>query len=1730
MLYDGTQNAVFYYTFGLSACSLVVCGMCKQATHVAGKTRRELAEYMYVHWRNDDLVFDDGRRAHESVFRPSKSEIEAFLKEELPHSDAKVVGRQQSVVICDTLINPSTLADPRLRFKQESLVVCLNCLCKKTLKQACCSPGESITVPAYVRNRCVPLVILPPTECSLIYERRSQLIGSRNPRTVSPIHHRLVVDHGSSSTIALLPGSTSPGNPANVQLAANPVQHGSSVRTNPVTLADLSADFLSELPETCRYDLESQKLTFIDENNPSKRLVIDMSRLLSPSLMSDKASPPPPRENKSCLGSNLVSMFFSRMLTLEEKMNSATISAPIDKSVGRELLLLRSASAFFESSAEKVSDFPRIELSIISKLPLYCDAARSVSVARGNDPMVISTSEFFETQSTRNRHALHLARVLNTYIKARLPGHMYLLKEIQKVEEANAMINALSNGNTPVKDWDLQRLPDVVKIFCLSLAKNKDEIISDVLKHFAFTLCSTSAEGENEIDDEDDPPVEQLDQQNVDEDSSNESVKISSPSQVKAVCGAVLSAFKRAALCDIHIEREAMKQQYFESQTLVTETCANVLAYVEDFKGCLNPPALAHYISQLGNLIPATASSLNAVSVSGPQHDPVVHLGIKVLHAEDIRAGGRRICATGRKCFLMCLNPALQFSDDGNANGVTSANLRAMPLWDALLNPKEKEFEICEEPKLKRAHLKELGNKYAALKELAQAAFNASPLSFANHVDGFREYLFAAIHVFLGCVLRTEELCNIQLCDAEGNGNLYRAVCLTGESTLAFCGVITKTKRETFGQVPFWLGRLILIYFQIFTPLVVDALKHQILHVVAECTDPPNFDLRNFETFARNLYGSAMSFRCDMSPTFWKALRTPRDDLEAEVVLSRESFFQIHKRGMRELLCRMVCRVGFGADDLTIPRLRHFLIGFKVNIGRFLDALFLDATDEMKHRIKMLQADIEANVAGQASVNSLGTIGGHSIQTDMQVYQFRDAVGALPTQPAEVKVRATRLVEHGLQLFFEMPCLAYTKESLQVLNGNRNTIWDSLTEQEKVSDDPADLHSYLLENLASLIHAQDWTSSEQQAAVLHLVKTKNDACIFLPCGSGKTIIYALAYGLASSGFAFVIVPFRALLESQMLYFQNVLNLACEEMDLRDERFSPQCFASGQRGKTDLIRFVFAVTDTAVKTEARRFIHAAKVYGLLNAIVVDEVHQIFVSQQFRSVMEEVSCYSTYDAPLVLVSGTVPASFESTLLHTFGVYREVTPIFRRDVVYGSRLVVHLVRFDTARTKEHVHDYIERFLQEKSEQSPNNKRTLVFSMTKSLNWDLYERVKRMFSNRSDVICVRIDSDSTPHERAEFFSAFDRNDCIVYAFSTSATAEGVDFPGVSLVIVCGGVYGGLLSVHQMANRAGRGTERQVPPPEAMVLYAPNFITDAAFNGDEDAVKEFDRRALDPFLLDARPKVKRVVGISSIAALFGNMSECGGRAMELALDVRELSPRCERCNRCMGDRWTHSLPPQHISSATGTRRISARSTSVTMQRITSSSSRVANAAIHTTWEFLSSCRNTCPICPANRVGTVHFPNLCPILRKLVEINAVCYCCFQVGHTYQQVQQNLREMSSPEERFRNSLISQCAVVVEKCNAWQTLKPCSVCWLVHPMESLPCSRSHADSRVRAIFLFVWNNKAVRKEFLETLPLELSTTLSSWKEFMQWGVYRARGQLQNAYVVVSFFTSNKLQLIS
>jgi superfamily II DNA or RNA helicase len=653
---------------------------------------------------------------------------------------------------------------------------------------------------------------------------------------------------------------------------------------------------------------------------------------------------------------------------------------------------------------------------------------------------------------------------------------------------------------------------------------------------------------------------------------------------------------------------------------------------------------------------------------------------------------------------------------------------------------------------------------------------------------------------------------------------------------------------------------------------------------------------------------------------------------------------------------------------------------------------------------------------------------------------------------------------------------------------------------------------------------------------------QQDVLVVAGCGSGKTLGVTLPFA-CTPGYRMVLIvtPLRCLLDS-MLPQLRAYGFDANEFDHMQPRFKTESFSNGSRNHSELSpEFVLCVTDALETNELIRFLITARFAGHLQAVIIDEAHQVIVSSTFRPVMKRVSVLRGLSVPFIMVSGTCPPSMEYSVLASLKSSAAACLVLRsvEDPTFTRR------KISLVQVKNPVRATVKLLLQNCVG------RTLVFCMTKAQSVEVAKQIANCIKAAR---VIQLDSESSPEHRQlvlRCVTSLDMNNIArpLIVVSTKVLAEGVDAVDFNRVIVVGGAHAGIVDLVQMFGRGGRGSG--VVQVEAVFFYDPVYVLNVAFQAQQRLMVASDSANVCAFMSVDRTGVERIVTCEGLSDLFQRKLAymCGRVALKSLMEPTlslESTPSlsCGNCNRCQKERWhlavlLSDLVAEEQRPTPKQNKESSKEGVALMENLRNlpqpSTAREEQTLMNTVITNLKGLSKNCIVCSSLGTSTSeHFPNLCATLVSqcfLVKCfpRSRCFNCFNPGHDLKEKENALKQTLSADEKRSNPILKSCAVVFSEHQNYRTFKPCTECWLQHSNvgESGGCATTKHS--VRACFLLIWHSNKHLNMFVDqmrrTKVLSEARSFKNWTQFMEWGVYEGGLEVQNAYRVIAYVLSLK-----
>lgn len=181
------------------------------------------------------------------------------------------------------------------------------------------------------------------------------------------------------------------------------------------------------------------------------------------------------------------------------------------------------------------------------------------------------------------------------------------------------------------------------------------------------------------------------------------------------------------------------------------------------------------------------------------------------------------------------------------------------------------------------------------------------------------------------------------------------------------------------------------------------------------------------------------------------------------------------------------------------------------------------------------------------------------------------------------------------------------------------------------------IHQSHVSYLRTLFKRQDvYFKSLQQGQAIEVVSRRHPhVLVVLPTGGGKSAVYQAPCFSGEKGFRVVLVPYVSLMEQALLD--------------ASEKGIPHAVWSSSNLDIDVftVKLVFAEVEQVSKERFREWLRVSFNTGFLNGIVVDEAHDIVLSQNYRETFCQFTCLGDIGCQIVLLSATIGPSLEPIL---------------------------------------------------------------------------------------------------------------------------------------------------------------------------------------------------------------------------------------------------------------------------------------------------------------------------------------------------------------------------------------------------------------------------------------------------------------------------------------------------
>lgn len=332
----------------------------------------------------------------------------------------------------------------------------------------------------------------------------------------------------------------------------------------------------------------------------------------------------------------------------------------------------------------------------------------------------------------------------------------------------------------------------------------------------------------------------------------------------------------------------------------------------------------------------------------------------------------------------------------------------------------------------------------------------------------------------------------------------------------------------------------------------------------------------------------------------------------------------------------------------------------------------------------------------------------------------------------------------------------------------------------------------------------------------------NSLIAVLPTGGGKSIFFMLPAALERHGVHVVVVPFVALMD-------DLVRRACD--------FGIDCVgwkSSRQTGRDEPLpdaSLVVVSADSVTSDEFTAYLDALRARKRLRRIFVDECHTIIMDVGYRERLAALKGLHRFDAPLVLLTATLPVRLERW--------------FRRQMLVED---AEIVRSPT--TKLNIRYTVKTVEAGRSAVDQEVVRTVVRlenTMRGEHKGVVYCRTKK----RCEAVAGKLGCDyyhsgiAEPGRRAEVLSRWAEGRAESrWIAATTGLGTGVDIPGIVAIVHMEQPYGLVDFVQQ----TGRGGRRDGEVVESVIVTDGKPVKHDEQSSD---VEHMNRQAMERFIND---------------------------------------------------------------------------------------------------------------------------------------------------------------------------------------------------------------------------------------------------------------------------------------
>jgi len=331
-------------------------------------------------------------------------------------------------------------------------------------------------------------------------------------------------------------------------------------------------------------------------------------------------------------------------------------------------------------------------------------------------------------------------------------------------------------------------------------------------------------------------------------------------------------------------------------------------------------------------------------------------------------------------------------------------------------------------------------------------------------------------------------------------------------------------------------------------------------------------------------------------------------------------------------------------------------------------------------------------------------------------------------------------------------------------------------------------------------------SEIQKHAMETVMNKKRDVLIVDRTGGGKT---AIVFGpaLFQLGVTIFLAPLKTL--------RGDIRRRCIEMKIPYQEYR-DINRNGDFGNVP-DGLILISPEEVGPGHFQNIVSAINASGRLDRIVIDEIHLIWISDDFRSCMNKVHCIRPCNAngesiPMVCLSATVPPKYEEEILAAVGMRKENTKVMRGELRrWNVSINIHRDVFEFPRNKffSSISNFVKNIV---SKYTVVPARHVISVLTKGDADALsgFLQLNKYLGTNSDTAIIKHHSQMDPTEREQAINTWNQPEQHVkhvVMICTSGFGTGINSTNVLNAIVLG-TSRSLFEFAQVLGRVGRNDE----------------------------------------------------------------------------------------------------------------------------------------------------------------------------------------------------------------------------------------------------------------------------------------------------------------------------------